>query len=182
MRFVAEKDPALWIDTAAEIAKARPQVRFLIAGFGPLEDTIKARIDALGLRDRVALAGPVDDAGLIYCAADVVLLTSAIEGIPNVMIEAQAVGRPVVAPDVGGAREAVADGRTGTIVRPRTADALARAAVTLLDDVAWRERVRIEGPQFVAARFDLDRMVEETIAFYGSGRKARAGHGTPGGY
>ena len=177
MRFVPDKDPVLWIDTAAEIANARPDAHFLIAGFGPMEDMIKARIDALGLRDRIVLAGPVDDAGLIYCATDVVLLTSAIEGIPNVMIEAQAVGRPVVALDVGGTREAVAEGRTGTIVRPRTAEALASATISLLDNVAWRERVRNEGPEFVARRFGLDRMLGETIAFYGFGSE-RQGAGS----
>jgi glycosyltransferase involved in cell wall biosynthesis len=166
MRFVPEKDPALWIDTAAEIARTRSNVYFIIAGFGPLEDTIKLRIDALGLRDRIALAGPIDDPGLVYCSTDVVLLTSAVEGLPNVMIEAQAVGRPVVAPDVGGTCEAVAEGLTGTIVRPRAAKFLARATIALLENDEWRESVRTSGPAFVASRFSIDRMIDETLAVY----------------
>jgi glycosyltransferase involved in cell wall biosynthesis len=167
MRFVAEKDPDLWLDTAAEIAMSRPDVRFLIGGFGPLEQTMIERIDGLGLRERVVLAGSVTDAGLAYSAMDVVLLTSAIEGLPNVMIEAQAVGRPVIAPDVGGTSEAVLEGRTGAIARPRSAASLAKAVIAMLDDADWRERVRIAGPDFVADRFGLERMIDETLGHYG---------------
>ena len=163
MRFVAEKDPDLWLDTAAEIARSRPDVRFLIAGFGALEQNIITRIEALDLCGRVVLAGPVTDAGLVYSAMDVVLLSSAIEGTPNVMIEAQAVGRPVVAPDVGGTSDALLEGRTGLIARPRSAANLAKAVITLLDDVDWRERIRTEGPAFVAERFGFERMIDETL-------------------
>jgi glycosyltransferase involved in cell wall biosynthesis len=168
MRFVPEKDPALWLDTAAEVAKTRPDVRFLIGGFGPLEHAIRARIEALGLSSRVVLAGPVEDVGLVYSAMDIVLLSSAIEGIPNVMIEAQAVGRRVVAPDVGGTREAVLDGRTGVIVRPRSAESLAKAVIAMLHDMDGKERICTEGPDFVAGRFGLERMVGETLGHYGS--------------
>jgi glycosyltransferase involved in cell wall biosynthesis len=167
MRFVSEKDPDLWLETAVEIAKSRPDVRFLIGGYGELEQNIMQRINALGLCGRVVLAGPVTDAGLIYSAMDVVLLTSAIEGLPNVIIEAQAVGRPVVATDVGGTREALDEGRTGVIVRPRSAANLAKAVIAMLANVDQRERVRTEGPEFVARRFGLERMVDETLGHYG---------------
>jgi glycosyltransferase involved in cell wall biosynthesis len=167
MRFVPEKDPDLWLDTAAEIAKVRPDVRFLIAGFGALERSIKARIDTLGLTDRVALVGPVTDSGLAYSAMDVVLLSSAIEGTPNVVIEAQAVGCPVVATDVGGTSEALVEGRTGLIARPRSAASLAKAVITILGDVEWQNRVRTEGPDFVSRRFGFERMIDETLRHYG---------------
>jgi len=166
MRFVPEKDPELWLDTAAIIASARPAIRFLICGFGLLAPNITTKIACLGLKDRIIMAGPVIDAGLAYSAMDVVLLTSAIEGLPNVMIEAQAVGRPVVSTDVGGTREAVCEGVTGTIVRERSADQLAAAVVAMLDNPGWRASVVTEGPKFVSARFGLDRMVDETIRYY----------------
>ena len=119
MRFVEQKDPDLWLDTAAEIAKARPEVRFLIAGYGELQDRIVRRIASLGLVDRVAMPGASTDVGLIYATLDVILLTSVIEGVPNVLIEAQACGRPVVALDVGGVSEAISQDRTGRVC-PRT--------------------------------------------------------------
>jgi glycosyltransferase involved in cell wall biosynthesis len=166
MRFSAEKDPDLWLDTAAEIAKSRADVRFLIGGYGQLEQRIRKKIKSPRLRGRVVLAGPVIDVGLIYSAIDVVLLTSAVEGLPNVMIEAQAVGRPVVATDVGGTTEAVLEGQTGIIVRSRSAKNIAKAVITMLDDVDQRSRVRTEGPEFVACRFDLERMIDETLRHY----------------
>jgi len=167
MRFVKEKDPDLWIDTAAAIYAELPCVRFLIFGYGPLESAMIERIKRLGLRDQVVMAGATTDVGLAFSAMDVVLMTSAIEGLPNVMIEAQAVGRPVVAPDVGGTREALVEGVTGRIASRRSPRRLARAVVEILKDEPGRRRVLTAGPDFVADRFDLDRMVEATLRFYG---------------
>ncbi len=172
-RMVAVKDPDLWLSTAAIIAGMRPQVRFLFGGYGPLEEATRARASSLGLGDRIRFIGAVEDVGLVYAAMDVLLLTSSIEGVPNVMVEAQAAGRAVVAPDVGGASEALAEGVTGLIARPRDPQHLATAVLRLLDDEAWRERVRREGPRFVAERFDCETMVENTIRSYGVVRPRR---------
>lgn len=101
-RLVAVKDPGLWLETAALVLKQRPAARFLVGGYGPLEAESRAKAESLGLGDRIRFVGPVDDVALAYSAMDVVLLSSEIEGVPNVMIEAQALGRAVVAPDVGG--------------------------------------------------------------------------------
>lgn len=172
-RMVAVKDPDLWLSTATAIAEQRPQVRFLFGGYGPLDEATKARASSLGLGDRIRFVGAVEDVGLAYAAMDVLLLTSTIEGVPNVMIEAQAAGRPVVAPDVGGTSEALAEGITGLIARPRDAHHLASAVLRLLDDEAWRERVRHEGPRFVADRFDVEAMVENSIKSYRGVRPTR---------
>ena len=104
MRFVRNKDPELWIDVAAQIAAAKPEVHFLIGGYGEMEGAIARRIRALGLDDRMIPVGAIDDIGLFFAAIDVVLLTSIAEGTPNVLIEAQAAGRPVVAPECGRCR------------------------------------------------------------------------------
>ncbi|HET9535047.1 MAG TPA: glycosyltransferase, partial [Mesorhizobium sp.] len=168
MRFVEDKDPDLWLDTAAEIAKARPDVRFLVAGYGTLQDRMMQRIEALGLRDRVVLPGAVTDVGLVFATLDVLLLTSMTEGVPNVLIEAQAAGRPVVAPDVGGVSEAVSEnGTTGRVVRERSPRRLAEAVIGILGDPEWKARVRSAGPEFVAGRFGFDRMVGQLLAVYG---------------
>ena len=167
MRFVKEKDPQLWIATAAAIRRTLPDVRFLIFGFGPLEGAMRCQIQRLGLQQSVVMAGPTADVGLAYSAMDVVLLSSGIEGLPNVMIEAQAVGRPVVSTDVGGTREAVIEGVTGTIVAKRSPRLLARAVVDILSDDALRRNVQTAGPAFVAERFGLERMIEDTLRYTG---------------
>jgi glycosyltransferase involved in cell wall biosynthesis/GT2 family glycosyltransferase len=166
IRFERYKDPNLWLDTAAEIAKLNPDVRFLLAGYGTMHDEIASRIKALKLDDRIILPGPVTDVGLIYAAVDVVLLTSLCEGVPNVLLEAQAAGRPVVVTDFSTASEAMLHGRTGYLVAGRSARRLAQATAAILDDSAWAARGRIEGPAFVASHFDLERMLTETVDLY----------------
>jgi len=167
MRFAPEKDPYLWLDTAAAIAAARPDTRFVLAGYGNLAKQVERRIETLGLADRCILPGAAKDVGLIYGALDVVLLTSRFEGTPNVLIEAQAAGIPVVAPDVGGVNEALLDGVTGILVGKRQASSLARAILEILEDPGWKERAATEGPAFVSKRFGHRRMIDDTIAAYG---------------
>jgi glycosyltransferase involved in cell wall biosynthesis len=167
MRFVKEKDPELWIATAAAISRIAPDVRFVIFGFGSLEGVMRSQIEQHGLQNAIVMAGPTADVGLAYSAMDVVLMTSGIEGLPNVMIEAQAVGRPVVSTDVGGTREALIEGVTGTVVGKRSPKVLARAVVDILDDDTLRRRVQTAGPEFVAARFGLDRMIEDVLRYAG---------------
>jgi glycosyltransferase involved in cell wall biosynthesis len=104
---------------------------------------------------------------LVYSLFDVVLLTSAVEGLPNTLIEAQAAGRPVTTTDVGGASEAIIDGVTGILVRERSPQALAAAVLSILADPAWGLRASTEAPAFVARRFGLDRLIDETLAIYG---------------
>jgi glycosyltransferase involved in cell wall biosynthesis len=166
MRFAPEKDPDLWLETAAAIAAARPDVHFVLAGngHGDIADQIFKKAGTLGLR--LIMPGAVTDVGEIYGALDVLLLTSRTENVPNVVIEAQAAGVPVVGPDVGGVGEAILDGVTGLLVPERTAQALAAAVLRILDNPGWLETVAIEGPSFVARRFGLERMVHEMVAIY----------------
>jgi glycosyltransferase involved in cell wall biosynthesis len=166
MRFAPEKDPYLWLETAAAIAAARPDSRFVLAGYGNLAKQVERRIETLGLAERVILSGSSKDVGSIYAALDVLLLTSRFEGTPNVLIEAQAAGIPVVAPDVGGVNEALLDGVTGILVGNRRASSLASAVLEILEDPGWKERAGTEGPAFVSKRFGHQRMVDDTIGAY----------------
>ena len=167
MRLVADKDPRLWVDTAARIALARPDARFIVAGSGILQEAITNQIETLGITNRFTLLGAVSNVGLVYSALDVVLLTSIVEGLPNVLIEAQAAGRPVVTTAVGGTKEAVLDGQTGLVVEERSPAQLARAVLSILGDPAWRERVRVAGPQFVDEHFDRHHIVSRLVEIYG---------------
>jgi glycosyltransferase involved in cell wall biosynthesis len=166
MRFDEVKDPGLWIETAKEIASVRPDVRFLLAGSGVHEESMKQQIAASGLRSRVVMPGAALDIGLSYAAMDIFLMTSRAEGLGNTLIEAQAARRPVVSVDVGGAREAMLNGITGTVVESRSAQSLARAVLTALEDTDWGQRAANEAAKFVAAHFGYDRMISETLQVY----------------
>jgi len=165
-RFAPEKDPILWVETAAIVAAARPNARFLLAGYGELAEQVAHSIRTLGLSERFVLPGAIQDVGLIYAALDVFLMTSQFEGLPNVVIEAQAAGIPVVVPNVGGASEALLDDITGIVVGSRRPLRLASAVLQILDDPTWRERAQMQAPAFVSNRFGLERMIDETIAMY----------------
>jgi glycosyltransferase involved in cell wall biosynthesis len=167
MRFAAEKDPLLWLETAAAIAATYPDVRFLLAGYGELADVIAGKVHELGMAERVILPGPTADVGFMYALMDVFLMTSRFEGVPNVLTEAQAAGVPVVAPMVGGTAEALSNGKTGLLVNDRLVQNLAGAVLKILDEPHWQESASVYGPAFVAERFGQSRMIHETLALYG---------------
>ena len=173
-RLYPEKRPMLWVDAAAEIARRHPAAHFVIHGHGVLEQELRSHIRACGLEGRLVLAGVTDDVLAALSALDVFMLTSLQEGTPNVVLEAQWVGTPVVAVEAGGTREALDEGRTGWIVDPPTAVGLAERVSALLDAPALRETVLTAGPAFIETRFGLQRMIDETLAAYGHEKRPAA--------
>jgi len=166
-RFYEEKDPLLWIEAAARVARVRPELMLLLIGTGPMQSQIQARAAELGIADRLRMPGTEKLPGLPLSIMDAFLLTSHAEGLPNVVIEAQSLGVPVVATAAGGTREAVLEERTGWIVETRNPDQLGDRLLDILSDDRLRQRVRTLAPQFVAERFGLDRMIDETVELYG---------------
>ena len=168
MRFAPEKDPVLWLRTAALIAAARPDVHFILNGYGHGEvaGELRALGDGLGLKDRLHMPAAVTDVGLVYNALTAFLLTSRTDATPNALLEAQACGVPVIAPAIGGIGETILDQVTGALVRVRSAEALAEAVLAVLSDPLWQRRASAWGPRFVADRFGIDRMIDETTALW----------------
>jgi glycosyltransferase involved in cell wall biosynthesis len=167
LRFTEEKRPDLWIEAALSLAERRPDMRFLLVGDGPMRAAVAQRADALGMASRFAFTGHLRDTIAALCAMDVFMLTSRKEGLPNVLVEAQALGVPVVSTDAGGARETFLPGESGLLVADATAEALAVAVLAIVDDPArcraWSVRARDQ----VRERFGIERMVWETRAAYG---------------
>ncbi len=128
-RLSPEKNHELLLRAAARLVEAgAPPFRVVLVGHGPLEAQLRARALELGIEDRVVFAGRADDPESYYAAADLFVLTSRIESLPNALIEAQAFGVPAVTTDVGAAAEVVADGVTG-VVMPSVSDAGLQAAI-----------------------------------------------------
>jgi glycosyltransferase involved in cell wall biosynthesis len=112
------------------------------------------------------LLGRRDDAPALLAAADVALLTSRVEGTPNVLMEAQAAGTPVVATRVGGIPDAVRDGATGLLAASGDAPALAQAVVSLLVDRAMHARMSAAAAEFARAEFSLERAARAMCGLY----------------
>jgi glycosyltransferase involved in cell wall biosynthesis len=166
LRFSEEKRPLLWVEVAAHVAKRRPDVRFLMVGDGPLREKVRQRATACGLGDRIVMPGNEKDAAIAIAAMDVFLLTSRLEGFPNVLIEAQALGVPVITTDGGGAVETLIQGRTGYAILPHSTDLLVDAVLQVLGNPAWGEVARQTAQRFVRERFSMSEMVDRTLDAY----------------
>jgi len=165
-RLYDEKQPLLWVETAALVAGARPDCHFVIVGAGPLRGAVLKRAQQGGFAERLHCPGASSEASGYLSMFDVFLLTSRAEGTPNVVLEASLAGVPVVATAAGGTAETIEDGVTGLLVRDGDTATLAARLLEVLDNAAWRASVRAVGPAFVNRCFGLERMVQETLAVY----------------
>lgn len=144
----------------------------IVAGSRDLWDPLTAQIRALGLTDHVVLEGPLDHDEVLgwYRRATVMALPCVVardgdrDGIPNVLVEAAAVGLPIVTTAVSGIPELVRDGETGLVVPDRDPQALAAALERLLDSPALRERLRTNARAHVEEFFDLRRNAKAIVS------------------
>jgi glycosyltransferase involved in cell wall biosynthesis len=166
-RMSEEKRPTLWVEVAGAVAREHPQVHFIVCGDGPERRDMMDLATRLGIGDRFHLPGPQTNIASWYNAMDVVLLTSRHEGLPNVLLEAQCLGRPVVAPDVGGMSETVWHGITGWTIKNADAAMLAERVLYCLKDRQWAERARASAPSFVRERFGMNTMLHRNLETYG---------------
>jgi glycosyltransferase involved in cell wall biosynthesis len=160
------KNLQLLLMAAAEVVRSLPQCRFVIAGDGPQRDALRAQANALGLDNHLLFLGYRPDVSAILSALDVFVLSSAWEGLPLVLLEAMAAGKPIVSTDVGGCREAVVDGVNGTLVPPGAAAALATAIVRYCTDGEQARRAGGRSRERYVEHFSVDRMLaryEETF-------------------
>jgi len=146
-------------------------VEFVIAGEdatrgGEYRERLERLVAELGLTGRVLLLGRCDDAARVLASLDVFVSASRTEAFGMAMAEALACGVPVVATATEGAREIVEDGLTGLIVPIGDSDALASAVLSLLKDEARRLAFGARASESARARFDLERMIEETERVY----------------
>jgi glycosyltransferase involved in cell wall biosynthesis len=132
------KDYPTLLAAARRVMDAGAPVRFAAVGQGPLEGFVRSEIERLGLGGVFSLLGHRPDALDVLAAADVFALASVAEGYPVSLMEALALGKPVVATAVGGIPEAVRDGVEGLLVPPGAPGALAEALVALAGDPGRR--------------------------------------------
>jgi glycosyltransferase involved in cell wall biosynthesis len=169
-RLVAKKGFPVLLDAAARLLAP---YTLRIVGDGPLRPELERRIAERGLGDRVKLVGPRthDELPAEFAAAHIVVVPSITDasgdrdGLPNVVLEAMSSARPVVASDVGAVSSAVVDGRTGVLVPPGDAHALAGAIEFLADQPDMRERLGREARARVEADFELHACTARLRAF-----------------
>ncbi len=166
-RFEDAKDHRTMIRAFATLGRSHPAALLLLIGQGTLEPASKALAASLGLEDRVRFLGVRWDVPDLMNGADAYVMSSAWEGLPMVLLEAAAVGLPIVATDVGGNSEIVVDGETGFVVPPRDPTTLARAmdqlAILPADE---RRRLGERGRARVGTQYSLERVIDQWEELY----------------
>ena len=167
-RITEQKGQEDFVEAALAIAVERPEPMFVMVGFAEdaaLQQRLRQKVAVFGLSDRIRFLGNRDDMASVYAALDLVVAPSRWEGFGMMLIEAMAAGRPIVATRVGAIPEIVRDGRTGVLVEPRDAQALARAITGMLDDpqrrIAMGEAGRLE-----SIRYGWSSATAQTAAVY----------------
>jgi len=164
-RLLSQKDYPTLLRAFQSLAQSRS--RLAIAGRGPLLDALQQMAQQLGIVSQVSFLGVRHDVPALLTAADGFVLSSAWEGMPNVVMEALAAGTPVVATRVGGVSELVEPCETGFLVPPKDPPALAEAMRQLMSlPLDRRREMGMRGQHHVATRYSLEAMGERWMALY----------------
>ncbi|GAP39198.1 glycosyltransferase [Flexilinea flocculi] len=156
-RLVPEKAQRLLIDAAAIVRKYRSDVRFFIAGEGPLRDSLTRLIQKHGLEDVFCLLGNRSDIAALLNAADLFVLYSETEGMPVSLMEAMSVGLPVIASDLEGVAEIVNRPDVGTLIPFGDSSLLANQIIERLAQTQQSEKQGRNGQKRILEDFSLDR-------------------------
>ncbi len=158
-RLAPEKGLKILVGALKILRDQGHDLELRLAGDGPSRSDLAAFAAHLGLSDKVRFLGYLPEAGVIseLQAADLFVLSSFAEGLPVSAMEAMAVGVPVVATNIAGMSELIADGKSGLLVRPSDAKAMAEAITTMIGDHEFRRRAAELGRRKIVEEFDVDR-------------------------
>jgi phosphatidylinositol alpha-1,6-mannosyltransferase len=173
-RLVARKGQDMLIRALPQVARAVPEVKLLIVGSGPYDDTLRKLAVSTGVQDRVVFAGaaPYHELPAYFRAGDVFAMPCRlrwfgfdVEALGAVFLQGAAVGRPVIAGDSGGAPEAVIPGKTGLVVDPDRPEPMAEAITSLLQDPARAQAMGKAGAEWVHTEWTWEKMAERLKGF-----------------
>ena len=153
------------VQAMAGVVRDHPKTLLVLVGKGEQENELKKQVENLGLTDKVLFLGWRSDVEEIMACFDLLVLPSLNEGMGRVLVEAMAVGLPIVASNVGGISDLVKDGKNGLLVPPADAQALERAISGLLKDKARRKQLGKAGKKMCRA-YSAEAMVEQINNLY----------------
>lgn len=165
-RLNKQKNIPLLLEAFGEVLKQEPSIHLMIAGEGPLRGKLERQVAEKGFSQQVHFLGFLTDTVPFYEAIDIFAQASDIEGMPNAVLEAMALGKPVVATAVGGVPELIQDGEEGILVEKGSAEGLARAVLKLIQKAELRKRMGKKGREKVVNRFSFDARVRKLEEIY----------------
>jgi glycosyltransferase involved in cell wall biosynthesis len=167
-RLVPIKGQLVLLEAVAELVRGAHDVRVVLVGAGPMHDALAAAARRLGIEERVELTGPLGHPEVLerIRAADIFCLPSFAEGVPVVLMEAMALGVPVVTTRVMGIPELVEDGASGLLVAPGSRDDLVVSLRRLIEDRALGHALGAAGRQRVESGYALARSAAQLHAVF----------------
>ena len=160
-----EKGTRYLIESAAKVLGIFPKTNLLIAGDGPLLEELKKLSEKLGISDRVLFAGFRNDIPVILSIIDIFVIPSITEGSPLALLEAMAMGKPIVATNVGGIVEILRDGETGLLVPSKDPEAIAEKIVHLLRNEAESRKLGLRARE-EGKKYDIRSHVQKLAVHY----------------
>ena len=165
-RLEPVKGPEYFVKAATDVAKQSPQTKFMMVGAGSLRVRLERQVKDLGLDHRFIFTGWRNDIPDILSILDILVLPSLNEGVGMILVEAQAMGVPIVATRVGGVPEVVQDGQTGILVPAADPLSLANAIKQLLTDDQKRWNMAQKSIAWVRSKFKAQDMVNAISDLY----------------
>lgn len=173
-RMVYKKGFEVLVAAMPQILQKTPDARLVLVGYGDLKSDLEQQARGLGLNGHVTFAGRVEREAIpaYYAAADVIAVPSVrdaagnVDGLPNVVLEGMAAGKPIVASNIAGFPDVIGDGESGLLVPEKDPPALANAIVTLAEDAALRQRLGAHGRAQVHEKLNWDNVARRFIAVY----------------
>jgi glycosyltransferase involved in cell wall biosynthesis len=165
-RMSPEKNPLGFVDLAEALHLRLPGLSFLMFGEGGMAEEVRARISASPAAGAIRYEGFVDHPSTALAQLDVLVVPSRIDGRPNVVMEANACGVPVLGAPVGGIPELIEPGRNGFVLAPGERDRIAAVLAGWAADPAVLARVRTECRAVAETRFDRRRMLDAYEAVF----------------
>jgi glycosyltransferase involved in cell wall biosynthesis len=161
------KDHPTFLRAAARVLQSVPEAAFIVAGEGELMEATQELALSLGIADRTFFIGRCQDVGAVLSISDVCVLSSRSEGFSNAILEYMAAGRPVVATDVGGAREAVVHGESGYLVAAGDHEQMAEHITSLLQQPETARAMGAFGRQVINEKFSSAKQLQNVESLYG---------------
>src|SRR5688572_14462103 len=161
------KDHPTFLRAAARVKESVPEAAFILAGEGELKEATQELAKNLGIADRTFFIGRCQDVASVLSISDVCVLSSSSEGFSNSILEYMAARQPVVATDVGGAREAVVHGESGYLVPSGDDEGMAEHITSLLQQPERARAMGAVGRQIINEKFSSAKQLQNVESLYG---------------
>lgn len=164
--FRSEKDHGTLLEAICRAGDALCGATFVLVGNGGLRQAVESETRRMGIANRVMFAGQLHDVRPLVKACDAFVLSSSAEGMPRAVMEAMALGLPVVTTAAGGIPELVEDGVHALIVPTRHPDALAEALVRIVHDNGLRRRLATNAAKHICTNFDIEVIIDRYVELF----------------